>query len=67
MQVVSDGTAKNTHVYTDEGNEVKNVAYIEIIATPWGVKMTLTLHLPEVDMQIENSDVTIKKGEFFNE
>ena len=67
MRVVSDGTSMGTYVYNDDGTKVPNVTFIEIILSPWTTKLSLTIQFPKLDIHIDDSNVTIKEMEEFNE
>lgn len=34
LRIISDGTPQGTHVYDEDGREIKNVARIELVITP---------------------------------
>ncbi len=53
-RILSDGTAKGTHVYNDDGHEINGIAEINIKFLPdKPAKMTITFVIAEVDVVAE--------------
>jgi len=60
-RITSDGTAKGTHVYADDGHEIFGISEINIIIVPGDVcRMTVKFAITEMDVIAQRDETEPK-------